>query len=938
VRVALAYSGGLDTSVAARWLAEEHGHEVVAVLVDVGQGVDREAVAARAAAAGAELRVVDARTQFVTGYCWPALFANALYEGKYPLVSALARPLMAATVVEVAREVGADAVAHGCTGKGNDQVRFETTFAALAPDLQVLAPVREAALPRDRALALAEAWGIPVSAEARRYSVDENLWGRTVECGPLEDPWAEPPADAFAITADPAAAPDDPEELVVGFESGVPVALDGEALDAVEVVRRVGEVAGRHGFGRVDMVENRLVGIKSRELYEVPAALSLILAHRDLEDLTLERELAHEKAGLERRWAELAYYGQWHGPLHASLRAFMASTQATVTGEVRLRFYKGGCRVMGRRSPWALYDVALATYDGAADRFDHHHAEGFVRLWSLPVRTWAARAGGLAPPVVGVRGGSPGLGPGETPAAIHRPPPGAPQASPTETPEAAPATGGLPSVETDREGGPPPAAAPTPPVGSAPASLWGGRFSEPPAPDAFAFTRSLGFDARLAPYEVRATRAHVEGLREGGLLSAPEAAELLRELDAIAAEVEAGTFPWSEGDEDVHGALERVLTERLGPLGARVHGGRSRNDLVAADLRMWVKDAASDLALRAEELAAALADRAEEHRDAPLPGYTHLQRAQPVLLAHHLLAHAFPLLRDADRLERAAASADVSPLGAGALAGSTLPIPVEENAARLGFSRSFENSMDAVADRDFALEFLAACAILAVHLSRLAEDVVVWSSSEFGFARPAEAHVTGSSMMPQKRNPDVAELVRGKAGRVLGDLVALATVLKGLPLAYNRDLQEDKEPLFDAHDTLASSLAVMTALVRGLSFDREAMRAAVGGDLYATDVAEHLVAKGVPFREAHRLVGGIVADLEREGRTLTDVRPEEWSRWSPLLGPEVSSLLTPDVSVERRVTAGSTSPKSVDHQLAAVRARLRRSSRGGPPPSASELR
>ncbi|HXF57471.1 MAG TPA: argininosuccinate lyase [Actinomycetota bacterium] len=912
MRVALAYSGGLDTSVAARWLAEEHGHEVVAVLVDVGQGLDEPAVRARAAAAGAELRVVDARAEFVSDYCWPALFANALYEGKYPLVSALARPLIAAKVVEVARAVGAEAVAHGCTGKGNDQVRFETSFAALAPDLPVLAPVREAALPRERALALAEAWGIPVATEARRYSVDENLWGRTVECGPLEDPWAEPPPDAFSITADPARAPDEPEEVVVGFESGVPVALDGVALGPVELVRRVGEVAGRHGFGRVDMVENRLVGIKSRELYEVPAALALILAHRDLEDLTLERDLAHEKAGLERRWAELAYYGQWYGPLHASLRAFMASAQATVTGEVRLRFFKGSGRVLGRRSPAALYDLALATYDGAMDRFDHRHAEGFVRLWSLPIRTWAARTGAAVPSAAGVRTGSPGS-PGETPAVIHRPPPGAPQASP-EPPEAAPAVGGPPPPGPG-EGALPP-----------PGPLWAGRFREAPAPEVAAFTRSLGFDRRLAPYEVRATRAHVEGLRDAGVLGAGEAAGLLRELAAVEAELEAGTFPWSEEDEDVHSALERVLTERLGPTGARVHAGRSRNDLVAADLRMWVKDAASELAARAEALAGALADQAEAHRDVVLPGYTHLQRAQPVLLAHHLLAHAFPLLRDADRLERAAASADVSPLGAGALAGSTLPLPVEATAERLGFWRSFENSMDAVADRDFALEFLAACSIAAVHLSRLAEDLVLWTSAEFGFARPAEAHATGSSMMPQKRNPDVAELVRGKAGRVLGALVALATVLKGLPLAYNRDLQEDKEAVFDAHDTLAASLAAMTALVRGLTFDPGAMRAAVTGDLYATDLAEYLVSKGLPFREAHRLVGTIVAELEEEGRTLTDVRPEEWSRWSPLLGPEVGSLLAPEASVERRVTAGGTSPKSVDHQLAALRARLRRSS------------
>ncbi|HJP65306.1 MAG TPA: argininosuccinate synthase, partial [Actinomycetota bacterium] len=400
MKVALAYSGGLDTSVAARWLREEHGFEVIAVAVDVGQAMDREALQQRAAAAGAELLVVDARGEFASGYCLPALQANALYEGSYPLVSALARPLIAAKVVDAAGTFGAEAVAHGCTGKGNDQVRFETTFAALAPDLQVLAPVRDGAMSRDEARARAAAWNIPIASEAKVYSVDENLWGRTVECGPLEDPWAEAPADAFALTAHPESAPGWPEDMVIAFDHGVPVAVDGIGLSLEALIDRVGTAAGAHGFGRVDMVENRLVGIKSRELYEVPAALALIAAHRDLESLTLERDLAHEKADVERRWAQLAYYGQWHGPLHASLRSFIASTQEPVTGEVRLRFLKGSCRVVGRRSPNALYDLSLATYEAAGDRFAHRHAEGFVRLWSLPLRTWAARhqsdAGGPA--------------------------------------------------------------------------------------------------------------------------------------------------------------------------------------------------------------------------------------------------------------------------------------------------------------------------------------------------------------------------------------------------------------------------------------------------------------------------------------------------------------------------------------------------------------
>jgi argininosuccinate lyase len=634
------------------------------------------------------------------------------------------------------------------------------------------------------------------------------------------------------------------------------------------------------------MVENRLVGIKSRELYEVPAALALIAAHQDLEALTLEREVAHEKAGLERRWAELAYYGQWHGPLHASLRAFMASTQGSVTGEVKLRFHKGSCRVVGRRSDRALYDYGLATYEAGADRFDHKHAEGFVRLWSLPLRTWAAVN---ADPLPQAAGPAPAAAADIT------------EASTVPTPAPAPVDGN----------------------GSA-SPLWAGRFAGGgPSRGTLAFTRSLSFDVRLAPYDVKATTAHAEALRDAGVLTAEEAEAIAGALATIGDEIAAGTFAWADQDEDVHMAIERALIERLGDTGAKIHAARSRNDLVATDFRLWTADAARSLAAAAAGLAEALAVRAEEHPDAVLPGYTHLQRAQPVLLSHHLLAHAFPLARDADRLLRAAETASVSPLGAGALAGSTIALDTEATARRLGMAGTFDNSIDAVSDRDFALEFLGAGTILAVHLSRLAEDLVLWATEEFGFARPADADATGSSMMPQKRNPDVAELVRGKAGRVLGALVALATAMKGLPLAYDRDLQEDKEPAFDAHDTLAGGLEALTAMVRGLAFDTERMAAAAaGGFLLATDLAEHLVVNGMPFRDAHHLTGRIVAELEAAGRTFADVGPEEWSGWSPLLGPDVAELLTPERAVRRRTTPGGTSPESVAGQLAALRSRL----------------
>ena len=389
-RVVLAYSGGLDTSVLVHWLAEQ-GYEVFAVAVDVGQQEDFEQVRRRGELAGAaEVRVVDAVDRFAAEILTKAIKANGLYEGKYPMVSGLARSLIADEVVKVARDVGAGSVAHGCTGKGNDQVRFEVSFGVLAPDLTVLAPIRDEGIPREKAIALAQEWGIPIADVATAYSIDENLWGRTAECGPLEDPWAAPPEEAFARTASPADRPSEPAEVVVSFERGVPVALDGAATSLPELIRAVDALGGRYGFGRVDMIENRRVGIKSRELYEVPGALALIAAHRALEDLTLEREVAHFKPGVEQRWADLVYDGQWFSPLRRALDAFVDETQRHVTGDVRLRFSPGACTVVGRRSEHALYDLSLATY-GSGDAFDQSHAEGFVRLWGLPLKVWSSK-------------------------------------------------------------------------------------------------------------------------------------------------------------------------------------------------------------------------------------------------------------------------------------------------------------------------------------------------------------------------------------------------------------------------------------------------------------------------------------------------------------------------------------------------------------------
>jgi argininosuccinate synthase len=389
-RVVLAYSGGLDTSVAVRWMIEEMNVEVIALAADVGQGGDWEAIKQRALAAGAtEAIVLDLREEYANEFVAPALKANAKYEGKYPLISSLSRPIIVKYLVETARAHGADAVAHGCTGKGNDQVRFEVSTAALAPDLEVIAPVRGWGITREQSIELAEKWGIPITVtKSSPYSIDQNLWGRTIECGILEDPWEQPPEEVFELTTPTATGP---TELVVAFEQGLPVALDGKRMPLTELIAEVDRTVGSYGWGRIDMIENRRVGIKSREVYECPGALALLMAHADLEDLTLERDLAHEKARLEPRYAELVYDGLWYSPLKQALDAFVEESQKFVTGDVRLRCeLPGRCIVAGRRSEVGLYDYSLATYE-AADRFRHQDAEGFVRLWGLGVSTWAAR-------------------------------------------------------------------------------------------------------------------------------------------------------------------------------------------------------------------------------------------------------------------------------------------------------------------------------------------------------------------------------------------------------------------------------------------------------------------------------------------------------------------------------------------------------------------
>jgi argininosuccinate synthase len=391
-RVVLAYSGGLDTSVAIGWIAAETKAEVVAVAADVGQGgEDLDVIRQRALDCGAvEAVVVDARAEYAEGYCLPALKANALYMDRYPLVSALSRPIIVRHLVDAARYHGASMVAHGCTGKGNDQVRFEVGISALAPELTVLAPVRDSGMTRDKAIAFAEEKGLPIDVTKKSpYSIDQNLWGRAVETGFLEDVWNGPIEDVYSYTQDPA-VPRPPDEVVVGFTDGVPTSLDGRPVTMLEAVQQLNDRAGAQGVGRLDMVEDRLVGIKSREVYECPGAIALIEAHRHLEDLTMERDLARFKRGVEQRWAELVYDGLWFSPLKRALDTFVDDASRHVTGEVRMTLHGGRAVVTGRRSPASLYDYNLATYD-ADDAFDQSLAKGFVELWGLPSRIAAER-------------------------------------------------------------------------------------------------------------------------------------------------------------------------------------------------------------------------------------------------------------------------------------------------------------------------------------------------------------------------------------------------------------------------------------------------------------------------------------------------------------------------------------------------------------------
>ena len=449
-------------------------------------------------------------------------------------------------------------------------------------------------------------------------------------------------------------------------------------------------------------------------------------------------------------------------------------------------------------------------------------------------------------------------------------------------------------------------------------ALWGGRFDGELAAEMGPLNRSLDVDWRLWRHDVRGSRAWARGLERAGILSPDEASEIDRGLVQVAERLEALPGPAELPDEDVHTVVERLLTETVGPVGGKLHTGRSRNDQVATDFRMWGMEAVAELRAQVLALAEALAAKARTTKDVLMPAYTHLQQAQPTPVAHWLLSRAWPLVRDAKHLDAVADECSVLPLGSGAVAGCPFAVDREALAAELGFSRLSENSIDAVSDRDWAVKLVFAAALTGVHLSQLAEDLVVFSSAEFGFVRIRGGFATGSSLMPQKRNPDVAELVRGKSGRLVGGVAAMLVMLKGLPTGYNRDLQEDKEAVFDSVDALAVALPAMTGAVAKLEVVRERLEAALGAGLHATDLAEHLVRRGVPFRESHHAVGALVRAAEASGRGLDELGLDEMRQAHPAFGDDATTVFDAGASAESRTVRGGTSSAALDAQLEAL--------------------
>ncbi|HHW44490.1 MAG TPA: argininosuccinate lyase [Desulfotomaculum sp.] len=453
--------------------------------------------------------------------------------------------------------------------------------------------------------------------------------------------------------------------------------------------------------------------------------------------------------------------------------------------------------------------------------------------------------------------------------------------------------------------------------------LWGGRFQKDTAGLVDDFHSSISFDQRLYRYDIRGSQAHARMLARQGIIAPEEAEQIVSGLEEILADIEAGRVQFSVEAEDIHMNIEQLLTRRIGPAGKKLHTARSRNDQVALDVRLYLKDEIDQVTGLLEQLQKTLLDLAEEHLDTVMPGYTHLQRAQPVTLAHHFMAYVQMFARDVERLRDCRRRTDVLPLGAGALAGTTFPVDPAYVAEQLGFAAVAENSLDAVSDRDFMVEFVAAAALIMVHLSRFCEEIILWSSAEFAFVELDDAFSTGSSMMPQKKNPDVAELSRGKAGRVFGHLMGLLTMLKGLPLAYNKDMQEDKEALFDTVDTVKKCLTVFTPMVATMKIRRENMaRAARGGFTNATDLADYLVGRGVPFREAHAMVGRLVYYCLEQGKSLEELTLDEFRQFAPAVGDDVYRAIDIRQCVAKRRVLGGPAPEAVREAIVRARERL----------------
>lgn len=461
------------------------------------------------------------------------------------------------------------------------------------------------------------------------------------------------------------------------------------------------------------------------------------------------------------------------------------------------------------------------------------------------------------------------------------------------------------------------------------ASLWGGRFAEAISEIAHRFSSGIEYDSKLWREDIRGSIAHARMLGTQEIISKEEAAQIIAGLESVAAEIESGEFQFDPSMEDVHLAIEQRLTEKIGATGGKLHTGRSRNDQIATDERLYLKSAVPELTERLSNVIESLLAKAKEYSDAIMPGYTHLQRAQPVLLSHHLLAYVEMLARDSERLEDLLRRVNRSPLGAAAFAGTSYAIDRETTSRNLGFETVLRNSIDAVSDRDYLIELASACSIIMMHLSRMAEELILWSTREFGFVSMSDKVTTGSSIMPQKRNPDMAELIRGKVGHVYGALIALLTTMKGLPLAYNRDMQEDKPPMFEALETTRGSLEMMAVILGETSFNRERMEAAVrGGDLMATEIADYLARKSVPFREAHHIAGQIVAMAEEQKRNLDVLPLEAYRRFSELFEKDIFDYLDPRRSLQEKKSIGSTNPETVRDAVRAAMGAHRASAKG----------